>query len=117
MGERLSLDSPVSSAGKNLSVGQRQMIALARALVRRSRLLILDEGMSHVRREVREGRLITTLILKLRRQSVCDFTECCYRNDSPLEQITRQTQSSKLRYARSFRRIYQSSPWPTDSKR
>lgn len=43
-GEKLSLDSPISSAGKNLSVGQRQMIALARAMVRRSRLLILDEG-------------------------------------------------------------------------
>lgn len=43
-GERLTLDSKVDSAGKNLSVGQRQMIALARAMVRRSRLLILDEG-------------------------------------------------------------------------
>ena len=46
-GEQLKLDSPISSAGKNLSVGQRQMIALARAMVRRSRLLILDEGKLH----------------------------------------------------------------------
>jgi ABC-type molybdenum transport system ATPase subunit/photorepair protein PhrA len=43
-GEQLALDSQISRAGKNLSVGQRQMIALARAMVRRSRLLILDEG-------------------------------------------------------------------------
>jgi ABC-type multidrug transport system fused ATPase/permease subunit len=42
--ERLNLDSAVSSSGENLSFGQRQIIALARAIVRRSRLLILDEG-------------------------------------------------------------------------
>ncbi len=41
---RLTLDSDVSSGGSNLSVGQRQIIALARAIVRQSKLLILDEG-------------------------------------------------------------------------
>lgn len=41
---RLTLDSPIASAGGNLSVGQRQIIALARAIIRRSKLLILDEG-------------------------------------------------------------------------
>jgi len=41
---RLTLDSSVSSGGTNLSVGQRQILALARAIVRRSKLLILDEG-------------------------------------------------------------------------
>jgi ABC-type thiamine transport system ATPase subunit len=44
---RLTLDSNIASGGSNLSVGQRQILALARAMVRESKLLILDEGSSH----------------------------------------------------------------------
>lgn len=40
----ISLDTRISSGGGNLSTGQRQIIALARAIVRQSKLLILDEG-------------------------------------------------------------------------
>jgi len=45
--KRIRLDTQITSGGGNLSQGQRQLLAFARALIRRSKLIIFDEVSSH----------------------------------------------------------------------
>ncbi|KZT03607.1 multidrug resistance-associated ABC transporter [Laetiporus sulphureus 93-53] len=45
---KFSLDSTVDDEGSNYSAGEKQLLALARALVKNSRIIVLDEATSNV---------------------------------------------------------------------
>ncbi len=64
------LDTLLTEAGRNLSIGERQLVAFARALAREPEILILDEATSSI--DTQTERLIqeATLRLMQRRTSI-----------------------------------------------
>ncbi len=60
---RLGYDTPVEEGGALLSVGQRQLISFARALLAKPRILILDEATSSI--DTQTERLIQSALARL----------------------------------------------------
>ncbi|XP_076167723.1 putative multidrug resistance-associated protein lethal(2)03659 isoform X2 [Ptiloglossa arizonensis] len=60
--KEIGLDAQIKEGGSNLSVGQRQLVCLARAIVRNNPILILDEATANV--DLRTDELIQLTIRK-----------------------------------------------------
>ncbi|KAF9428768.1 hypothetical protein BGZ94_001135, partial [Podila epigama] len=86
---KITLDTPVKENGSNFSQGQRQLIALARALVRQSRIIVMDEATASVdfetdlkiqgtiREEMSESTIIT---IAHRIRTIADFDRVLVMN-------------------------------------
>ncbi|CZS72215.1 unnamed protein product [Fusarium graminearum] len=85
LGDDWALDSRIDAGGKNLSQGQRQLVGICRAVLRRSGLVILDEATASIdrgtaatvqrilRQELKESTVIT---IAHRLEAVQDATWC-----------------------------------------
>lgn len=90
------LTSPVSEGGLNLSQGQRQLLCLARAIVARPRVMVLDEATSAVdmgtdaliQRSIREEFNDATLIVIAHRLStIADFDRILVLSDGQVAEF------------------------------
>ncbi|KAF4983586.1 hypothetical protein FZEAL_1036 [Fusarium zealandicum] len=68
LGEEWSLGSRIDAGGKNLSQGQRQLVGIGRAVLRRSGLVILDEATASI------DRGTAAMVQRILRQELKDST-------------------------------------------
>jgi ATP-binding cassette subfamily C (CFTR/MRP) protein 1 len=95
---RIHLDSIVEEEGLNFSLGQRQLMALARALVRNSQIIVCDEATSSVdmetddkiQRTIAEGfRGKTLLCIAHRLRTIIGYDRICVMDQGLIAELDR----------------------------
>lgn len=83
------IDSYVAQTGKNFSGGQKQRLTIARALVKKPEILILDDSSSaldfateaSLRKEIKSLKNVTTFIVSQRTSSIMDADQIVVLDD------------------------------------
>ncbi len=114
MEKEKGLDTEVAQAGRNFSGGQKQRLTIARALVRKPEILILDDSSSaldfatdaRLRTEIKKIEGVTTFVVSQRTSSIMHADQIIVLDDG--EVVGLGTHETLLEDCDVYKEIYQS---------
>lgn len=114
----LGFQAPVSENGKNFSGGQQQRLTIARALVSKPKIIILDDSLSaldyetdyKLRQALKEIKSASIIIVSQRLSSIQTADQILVMNNGVIE--SSGTHEFLLKYSETYQEIYKSQTEP-----